>query len=87
VHSVAEALADPQTAARGLVLETAHPRFGTVRQLRSPVRVGGEPPPDRRAPRRHEDAERLLAALLGYDHDRIATLAAGGAFGAVRPAP
>src|SRR5262245_27036092 len=87
VHSVAEALADPQSAARGLVVETAHPRFGTVRQLRSPVRVGGEPPPDRRAPRRHEDGDQLLAALLGYDPDRIATLAAGGAFGAPPPAP
>jgi crotonobetainyl-CoA:carnitine CoA-transferase CaiB-like acyl-CoA transferase len=86
VHSVADALADPQTAARDLVLETAHPRFGTVRQLRSPVRVGDEPPPDRRAPRRHEDAEGLLAALLGYDHDRIASLAASGAFGALPPA-
>jgi len=85
VHSVADALADPQTAARGLVLETAHPRFGTVRQLRSPVRVGDEPPPDRRAPRRHEDGDGLLAALLGYDRDRIATLAAGGAFGAAPP--
>ena len=53
----AEALADPQTAARELVLETAHPRFGTVRQLRGPVRVGAEPPPARRAPRRHEDGD------------------------------
>jgi crotonobetainyl-CoA:carnitine CoA-transferase CaiB-like acyl-CoA transferase len=86
VHSVADALADPQTAARGLVVETDHPRFGTVRQLRSPVRVGGELPPARRAPRRHEDAEGLLATLLGYDPDRIATLAAGGAFGAHPPA-
>jgi len=85
VHSVAEALADPQTAARELVLETAHPRFGTVRQLRSPVRVGPEPPPGRRAPRRHEDGDALLAALLGYDRDRLAALAASGAFGTVPP--
>jgi crotonobetainyl-CoA:carnitine CoA-transferase CaiB-like acyl-CoA transferase len=85
VHSVAEALADPQTAARGLVLETDHPRFGAVRQLRSPVRVGAAPPPARRAPRRHEDGDAILGALLGYDRDRIAALAAGGAFGSVPP--
>jgi crotonobetainyl-CoA:carnitine CoA-transferase CaiB-like acyl-CoA transferase len=87
VHSVAEALADPQTTARGLVVETAHPRFGTVRQLRSPVRVGDAPPPDRRGPRRHEDGEAILAALLGYDGERIAALAAGGAFGAMPLTP
>ena len=86
VHTVAQALADPQTAARELVVETAHPRFGTVRQLRSPVRVGTGPPAARRAPRRHEDGERLLTGLLGYDAARIAALAAGGAFGRV-PAP
>jgi crotonobetainyl-CoA:carnitine CoA-transferase CaiB-like acyl-CoA transferase len=84
VHSVAEALADPQTAARQLVMETAHPRFGTVRQLRGPVRVGPEPPPARRAPQRHEDGEAVLAGLLRYDRETIAALTAGGAFG---PAP
>jgi crotonobetainyl-CoA:carnitine CoA-transferase CaiB-like acyl-CoA transferase len=86
VQSVPEALADPQTAARGLVVQTAHPRFGTVRQLRSPVRVGEAPPPGRPAPRRHEDGDALLAALLGYDGSRLGALAARGAFGAA-PAP
>jgi crotonobetainyl-CoA:carnitine CoA-transferase CaiB-like acyl-CoA transferase len=86
VHSVPDALADPQTAARDLVVDTAHPRLGTVRQIRSPVRVGDTLPPNRRAPRRHEAGEALLAALAGYDRDRIAALAAAGAFGAV-PAP
>ena len=85
VQSVRDALADPQTAARELVIETVHPRFGTVRQLRSPVRVGAEPPPARRGPRRHEDGELLLAALLGYDRERIAALVVSGAFGPVPP--
>jgi crotonobetainyl-CoA:carnitine CoA-transferase CaiB-like acyl-CoA transferase len=86
VHSVRDALADPQTAARDLVVETAHPRLGTVRQLRSPVRVGDALPPNHRAPRRHEEGEALVAALAGYDRDRMAALAAAGAFGAA-PAP
>jgi crotonobetainyl-CoA:carnitine CoA-transferase CaiB-like acyl-CoA transferase len=81
VHSVPQALRDPQTIARGLIVETDHPRFGRVRQLASPVRVGAETPPQRRAPARHEDAEAILTGLLGYDRARIAELAARGAFG------
>lgn len=81
VNSVAEALRDPQMAARGLVVETSHPQFGVVRQLVSPVRVGPERPAQRRAPRRHEDADAILRALLGYDDGRIAALAGRGAFG------
>lgn len=80
VNSVAEAFADPQAVARGLVVETDHPRFGTVRQVRSPVRVGDEPVAHRRAPRPNEDAPSVLAAL-GYGPERIAALRAAGAFG------
>lgn len=81
VNTVPEALLDGQTAARGMVVQTEHPRFGTVRQLRSPVRVGGEPPQYRRAPRREEHQDQVLRGLLGYDDTRIAELRTGGAFG------
>jgi crotonobetainyl-CoA:carnitine CoA-transferase CaiB-like acyl-CoA transferase len=81
VNTVPEALLDGQTAARGMVVQTEHPRFGTVRQLRSPVRVGGEPPEYRRAPRREEHQDQVLRELLGYDDTRIAELRTGGAFG------
>ena len=82
VQDVAGALADPHTAARRLIVETDHPRFGTVRQLASPVRVGdpGEVT-YRRAPLRNEDGGALLDELLGYDDARVAELAAAGAFG------
>jgi len=39
VNSVSEALHDPHTAARELVVTTDHPRFGTVSTMASPVRV------------------------------------------------
>jgi crotonobetainyl-CoA:carnitine CoA-transferase CaiB-like acyl-CoA transferase len=81
VNDVGGALADEHTAARGLVVETDHPRFGTVRQLASPVRVG-DAPTYRRAPRRNEDAGHVLGTVLGYDEDRRRDLEAGGAFGA-----
>ena len=81
VNTVAEALADPQSTARHVVVSTQHPRFGEVRQVGSAVRVGDEPSTYRRAPRRHEDAGAVLGDLLGYSEERQSTLAAQGAFG------
>jgi crotonobetainyl-CoA:carnitine CoA-transferase CaiB-like acyl-CoA transferase len=83
VNSVRDALSDPQTLARGMIVETAHPRFGTVRQVRSPVRVGSGDESYRRAPARHEDADHVLRRLLGYDDRRIGELHRRGAFGTV----
>jgi crotonobetainyl-CoA:carnitine CoA-transferase CaiB-like acyl-CoA transferase len=81
VNSVAEAVRDPHTAARGMVVETEHPTFGTVRQLAGPVRVGERRAEPRRAPRLGEDADDVLCALLGYDDAAVARLATAGAFG------
>ncbi|TAM75693.1 CoA transferase [bacterium] len=81
VNTIEQALAEPQTAARDLIVAVEHPVFGTVRGIASPVRVGDEPPLARRAPRRNEHADAILRGLLGYDDARIAALAADGAFG------
>jgi crotonobetainyl-CoA:carnitine CoA-transferase CaiB-like acyl-CoA transferase len=81
VNSVRDALSDPQTLARGMIVETEHPRFGPVRQVRGPVRVGPDGESYRRAPARHEDAGHILRQLLGYDDRRIAGLGRAGAFG------
>jgi crotonobetainyl-CoA:carnitine CoA-transferase CaiB-like acyl-CoA transferase len=81
INDVPQALREEHTVARNLVVETEHPRYGTVRQVASPVRVGSEPPAYRRAPRRHEDADHVLRTIAGYDDAQIATLAAAGAFG------
>ena len=83
VNSLDEALSDAQIEARGMVVETEHPYFGTVRQVASPVRVGSERPQYRRAPRRNEDADYVLGEILGYGSDRVSQLAGEGAFGAV----
>ncbi len=40
INDVAAALTEPHTIARDLLVETEHPRYGTVRQVASPVRVG-----------------------------------------------
>lgn len=81
INDVAAALTEPHTIARDLLVETEHPRYGTVRQVASPVRVGRELPTYRRAPLRNEDADRILGELLGYDGSTVSGLADRGAFG------
>jgi crotonobetainyl-CoA:carnitine CoA-transferase CaiB-like acyl-CoA transferase len=81
VNDVAGALSDPQTAARSMIVETDHPRFGAVRQVASPVRVGDASPSHRRAPLLDEHAGDVLGGLLGYDAARIQELRRRGAFG------
>lgn len=81
VNTVAQAMREPHTLARGLIVETEHPRFGTVRQPASPARVGDEPVPYRRAPLRNEDAGYVLFELLGYQEDTVEQLRGDGAFG------
>jgi crotonobetainyl-CoA:carnitine CoA-transferase CaiB-like acyl-CoA transferase len=83
INTIPQAMADEHLHARGLVVETDHPTFGTVKQIASPVRVGDQRPTHRRAPRRNEHADTILRDLLGYDDDRVAVLAADGAFGEV----
>ncbi|MGB0102136.1 MAG: CoA transferase [Nocardioides sp.] len=83
INDVGAALTEPHTIARDLLVETEHPRYGTVRQVASPVRVGSEPPTYRRAPLRHEDADRILGEMLGYDAAAVADLTDRGAFGAL----
>ncbi|MCW2860303.1 MAG: L-carnitine dehydratase/bile acid-inducible protein [Actinoallomurus sp.] len=80
VNSVAQALADPHTVARGMVVETEHPHFGTVRQVASPLRVGSPERRHRRGPRRDEDADYVLRELLGYGTSQVEQLTgqAGG---------
>jgi crotonobetainyl-CoA:carnitine CoA-transferase CaiB-like acyl-CoA transferase len=83
VNDVAQALADPQAEARGALVEIEHPRFGEVRQVATPLRVGDEEKPARRAPFRGEDTEQVLVELCGYTSERVGELAASGAFGDV----
>ncbi|KAA1420521.1 CoA transferase [Mumia zhuanghuii] len=82
INDVPQALREEHTIARNLVVETEHPRYGTVRQVASPVRVGADAPTYRRAPRRNEDFDHVVREIIGYDDAEIAKLQAAGAFGA-----
>ncbi len=82
VNDVQQALDEEHTLARDLVITTEHPRFGAVRQVSSPVRVGEPDPRHTRAPRLGEDTGDVLRTILGYDDTGLARLTREGAFGA-----
>jgi crotonobetainyl-CoA:carnitine CoA-transferase CaiB-like acyl-CoA transferase len=81
IYEVGEALEDPHVIARDDIVEIDHPRFGTVRQLASPLRLSGEPNPLDRAPFRGEHTDEVLRELAGYSDEEIAALRADGTFG------
>ncbi|TQJ29908.1 CaiB/BaiF CoA-transferase family protein [Microbacterium sp. SLBN-146] len=83
INTVADALTDPHTLARDLVVDTDHPRWGTLRQVASPVRVGTQKPQYRRAPLRNEDFSHVLEEIAGYAPERVDAARAAGAFGAL----
>ncbi|WCB95149.1 Acetyl-CoA:oxalate CoA-transferase [Baekduia alba] len=81
VNSLADALDDPFAQERGLIVDTPHDAFGTVRHVRTSGRGWWPAPEPRRAPELGEHRDEILGDLLGYDADAIAALAAAGAFG------
>ncbi len=79
VRSVAEALADPHTLARGLVVEVDHPLFGVFRSLASPMSLGGTPAAVRRAPPTlGQHTREILASDLAMPSPEIDALYAAG---------
>jgi crotonobetainyl-CoA:carnitine CoA-transferase CaiB-like acyl-CoA transferase len=81
VNTVAEAMGEPHTMERGLIVEADHPTFGTVRMPRTAVSAGARPTAYRRAPQRNEDFDYVVRDLLDYDDARVSQLVTAGAFG------
>ena len=85
VNTVEQALVDPQTVAREDIVEYEHPSLGTVRSIRTPLRLasGGESlerQPER-SPHRGEHTGAVLEGLCGYTPERVKELARAGVFG------
>ncbi len=75
INDYAHVFADPQIRARGLVVETDHPRLGRIRTLGSPVHMSLTPPiANRPAPMLGEHTREVLAEL-GYDAEQIDRIA------------
>jgi crotonobetainyl-CoA:carnitine CoA-transferase CaiB-like acyl-CoA transferase len=81
VNDVREALVDEQVQARDMIVEVEHPEFGTLKEVRSPIRTEGEVRAPRRAPRLGEDTDEILGEILGYGRTTIAGLRERGVIG------
>ena len=78
VNTVGEALADPQTLARGMVVETMHPQAGVTKSLGCPVHFSATPTSvTRPAPMLGEHTREVLAAA-GYSASEIDAFVAEG---------
>jgi crotonobetainyl-CoA:carnitine CoA-transferase CaiB-like acyl-CoA transferase len=74
VQSVAEAIAMPQTTAREMVVELAHPAYGPYRAMGNPVKISASGPAlVRGAPELGEHNGEVLDALGIPVHDRATT--------------
>jgi crotonobetainyl-CoA:carnitine CoA-transferase CaiB-like acyl-CoA transferase len=81
VKSVAEALVDEQATARGMIVEADHPRYGVVRTLASPVKVGDRARPPVRGPRLGEHTREVASELAGLSGTELRAAGTAGAFG------
>jgi crotonobetainyl-CoA:carnitine CoA-transferase CaiB-like acyl-CoA transferase len=79
VNKIGDMLADPQVAAREMVVEVDHPTAGRVKALGFPIKFSDTPAQiTRAAPRLGEHTDGILASL-GYSAAEIASLRQAGA--------
>jgi crotonobetainyl-CoA:carnitine CoA-transferase CaiB-like acyl-CoA transferase len=80
VNDIAEAFAQPQAAARGMLARFEEPGGRQVFAAGDPIRFAGEAALPQRAPvPKGADTDAVLGETLGYDAARIAALRAAGA--------
>ncbi len=79
VRSVAQALADPHTQARGLLLDVQHPTAGTFKSLAAPLSLAGTPTRVRHPPPRlGEHTRQILQDELGLSAEEVNVLMRSG---------
>ena len=82
VNTLAEAVAHPQVAARGSLVEIEHPKVGKARVVGVPARLSATPGSVRTpSPTLGQHTEEVLRDLLGLGKTEIAALRAAGAIG------
>ncbi|WMD21425.1 CaiB/BaiF CoA-transferase family protein [Achromobacter seleniivolatilans] len=78
IHTLDEALAHPQVAARELIVTTQHPVLGEVQSIGLPVRFGRQPRQAKLAAPLLGEHSREILAELGYTAAEIETMLAAG---------
>jgi crotonobetainyl-CoA:carnitine CoA-transferase CaiB-like acyl-CoA transferase len=79
VYTVEEALEDEQVAARQMVIDVAHPRFGVLKQVGCPVKLDDVQPRYAPASALGADTDELLRRLVGFSEEEIGALRRAGA--------
>jgi len=79
VNAIDKVFTDPQTSARGMLVQMPHPTLGTVQLAGTPLNLSATPAEMRLPPPllgEHTDA--ILREVLGLDDDAIVELHRGG---------
>jgi CoA:oxalate CoA-transferase len=75
VNNIEQVAADPQMAAREMIVEVPHPRLGKMKVVSTPIRLSRTPAkPERASPQLGEHTEQVLRDFLGMSPDQIDTL-------------
>ncbi|WP_323144120.1 CaiB/BaiF CoA transferase family protein [Massilia phyllosphaerae] len=79
INNLDEVFADPQVQARGMAIALEHPLAGSVKLVRSPMKLSGTPATsDAAPPVLGQHTDEVLAGLLGKSGEEIAALRAQG---------
>lgn len=84
INNVDTAVADPQVAARGMVMDYQHPVGGPMRSVAYPVLHDGVPREVRHPPPLHGEHTGLILAELGYGPEAIAAMQSDGIAGPIK---
>jgi crotonobetainyl-CoA:carnitine CoA-transferase CaiB-like acyl-CoA transferase len=79
ILGVTEALAQPQTLAREMVVEVDHQALGTIPIVNRPIRFDERQPRPEAPPVLGQHTDAVLSDVLGLSPERIAELRSGGA--------
>jgi crotonobetainyl-CoA:carnitine CoA-transferase CaiB-like acyl-CoA transferase len=79
INTLDRVFADPQVAARDMVVEIDHPKVGRFRSIGNPVKTPPMPEGPFEPPPMHgQHTEEVLGEVLGYPRERIRELAEKG---------